>query len=330
MISSSSAFLIVFALPTSKSLVMAMALTTLKYFCRKAQNFRLLMPPFSMWRQTRRACSPLTSKPSREAKCEQRPSSGILSSAPLSSSKSLSKVMSRFRISLRRAPATWPYLASTMALHLLLTDSTWALDCAERVAVFDSILLRSFRASSKGPLLAVFSLGNDSLMTALVSAATSSVSFSPRSASSKMETGVAKLCTSALSRLVSGFTPSATFFARASKASIFAVASLVIAAASLRSRASMCALFSANSFLANSAFACVSFFLVASMAARLVETVVLHFASSARASAAEAALPPAFASSLSLVLRKTRACRTFLAPSSMHSSISLQNDMNWV
>mmetsp|Transcript_62160 Transcript_62160/g.185161 ORF Transcript_62160/g.185161 Transcript_62160/m.185161 type:complete len:333 (-) Transcript_62160:1845-2843(-) len=324
MISSVSAFRMVFALPTSKSFVKAIDFTTVKYCCRKPRNFRLPMPPFSTLRKTSLTCSALKSKPSRDAMCAQNPSSEMQSSAlPASSSKSFSNVIPLFSTSPRKAEETRPNLASTSDEHFSRTASTEFLEAETDAATLASILWRSFLASNSGPFVAFGIFACCSFVQALASLAASSSSFRSCSASSSRESGVAKASSSAPSAAVSGVTASATFFAQASTTSIFADASAIIAAASLRSRASMWAFFSACSFLTKSLLAARIFFLSASIPFRLAVTAALHFVNAARASAA--ALPafvPSFWSSLSLVLTKTRACRTLFAPSSTALSMS--------
>mmetsp|Transcript_99440 Transcript_99440/g.309820 ORF Transcript_99440/g.309820 Transcript_99440/m.309820 type:complete len:337 (+) Transcript_99440:1160-2170(+) len=324
MISSGSALRTVLALPTSKSLVMAMDLTTVKYCCTKPRNFRLPTPPFSTLRKTSFTCSALTSKPSKDATWEQKASSEMRPSAlPASSRKSASSAIPLLSASLRRAVATLPKVARTMDAHLSRTESAEVLQAAALAAALASILCSSFLTSASGPLVAFATFACCSLVHALTAATASSASLRRPSASSSSETGEANASTSAPSRDVSGFTRSASLLTQASTASIFADASPVIAAASLRSRASMWAFFSASSFLMNSPLAVCTFFLRESTPDKCEDTAALHFDSAARASATgAAALPPSFASSPSLVLTKTRACLMLLAPSSIALSMS--------
>mmetsp|Transcript_30617 Transcript_30617/g.71202 ORF Transcript_30617/g.71202 Transcript_30617/m.71202 type:complete len:331 (+) Transcript_30617:1443-2435(+) len=322
MSSSMSTLRSVLALPTSKSLVMAMLFTTTKYCCKNAQNLRLPMPPESMRRQTSLACSGCSSRPSTEAKCEQKVSSEMLPSGPASCSKRPSTVPSFFRSSSRRAAATWPYLASTIAWHLprRLSRSDLALTITEPVLA--SSLPISFLASSRGPLLFFASLATCSLMQALAAAAASSTSFRRASASSSSEAGWAKASTAEASREFKGFAFSSSCLEHSSRAFIFSPASAEMALACFLSRASMCAFFSACSFLTYSLFATCAFFFKVSKDASSPETADLALLISARASVAAGVLPPALANSPSLAFRKPRACMMLLVPSSRSLSIS--------
>mmetsp|Transcript_14702 Transcript_14702/g.40556 ORF Transcript_14702/g.40556 Transcript_14702/m.40556 type:complete len:311 (+) Transcript_14702:1381-2313(+) len=305
---------------------MAIALTTRKYCCTKETNLRLLMPPFSMWRQISLACSAVTSRPSRPSRCAHSASSETRSSPTEAiSSKSLSGAMSRRCTSARSAAETWPYLASTMAWHLPLTLSAMAFALTEAAAARASILSSSRFASSRGPLPTLATLVCCSLTQTFASATSCATSLQVFSTSSRTESGVVKASSASRSSDINGFASSSRRFEAVSTAAILAEASAVIDAASLRSRASMWAFFSACSFLMNSAFPACAFFFRVSKLVSTAATAALLFVISVRASTALALLLPAFVSSASFALIWVNVCLTLVLPSSISLSISATN-----
>mmetsp|Transcript_24053 Transcript_24053/g.74751 ORF Transcript_24053/g.74751 Transcript_24053/m.74751 type:complete len:762 (+) Transcript_24053:1490-3775(+) len=328
--SCTSAFLMVLALLIGNSSVIAMDLTTTKYCCRRAKNFLLPMPPTSMCLHKSLACSGAKETPSRESRCLQKASSEIRSSPPSRSSwKRSSGPMPLVCVSARRAVAAWEYLASTMPWQEARAASMALALLRSTAMALPSIFANSFLASSMGPLAVLPTWASCSLMHALAAATLSAVWAWSFSASSSTEAGVGNASSSAPWTEMRGCTISSRDFRLASIAPTLATASARIASAAFRSRASMCAFFSAASFLANSTLAAATFFFRASKVVCIVVTFGRDFASSVLASAS-GPLGPAFASSVPFTLRRFETVVMLLFGSANAFSIALAKVENGV
>mmetsp|Transcript_42254 Transcript_42254/g.125371 ORF Transcript_42254/g.125371 Transcript_42254/m.125371 type:complete len:279 (+) Transcript_42254:655-1491(+) len=241
----------VFAWLISKSLVMAMPFTTVRYCCRKATKRCRPMPPASMCRQSSSACSGgKLPGPPEPARCPEKAASEMRPpEEPASCSKSCSRERPFSWTSRRSAAAACARLESRMALHADRTASTLAVAALLAASPLCSSFWRSRLASTNG-LLACDACGISFRRSVAAdrTARTASVmrarSFS---ASSRSERGVPKVATS--SALVSGAAASSKALSAASIASAFAASPSRRAPAALRSRASRCAFLSAASLL---------------------------------------------------------------------------------
>mmetsp|Transcript_119222 Transcript_119222/g.299818 ORF Transcript_119222/g.299818 Transcript_119222/m.299818 type:complete len:236 (+) Transcript_119222:1156-1863(+) len=235
---------------------MAMRLTTTKYCCRNASNLRRPIPPISMCRQSKVICSALYASPWRPSMYLPKAASEIRSSpGETICMKRFSKERLFCCISFRSNPEMSAHRASTMLWHFARTEAMAVAHCFFTATLFPSIFCKSLFASIIAPLRGVFgsALGTFSSCSATEALASSMllvVASRSFSASSKIATGVAKASRSAPLKETRGLDASSSPFAAASIASTLAAAGPVMASASFRSRASMWAFFSANSFLA--------------------------------------------------------------------------------
>mmetsp|Transcript_40948 Transcript_40948/g.118569 ORF Transcript_40948/g.118569 Transcript_40948/m.118569 type:complete len:756 (-) Transcript_40948:1270-3537(-) len=321
MISSASAFRSVLPVLTSKTSVMAMPRTTLKYCCRNAWNRLLPMPPASMLSHTRPICSDWHATPGKASTCFVNASREILSSPGRTSCKKYrSMVRSLESSSARMALETSGRLASTMAWHLARTASTERWAFFFRPSSFPDIRRSSRLARSIAPCCASAPLGKSATAACTMSLATvkcfesSSMSFST---SSFTESGVANASASSLARAAKVFVASSSFARQASTPSHLAAAGARITSACFRSLASMWAFASFFSFFASSALPsaillfnfCNSEFAVVTRAFNFVSSEEAFFSTSSR--------PAALSSCILLENRVFVFCTNFNAASTV-------------
>mmetsp|Transcript_94253 Transcript_94253/g.186853 ORF Transcript_94253/g.186853 Transcript_94253/m.186853 type:complete len:404 (-) Transcript_94253:364-1575(-) len=308
---------------------MAIDLTTTKYCCNSDKNFRLPIPPTSMCRHKSCACSGCRFKPSSESKYLHRDSWAILSSPCASSAKSSSGVTVRRVNSSRKHADAVENLASTIDWHALHAASIQAETFLSRAPSLLSSLVSSSFASNIGPLATLPILACCSFRAARVCVMFSFVEACSLSAASSTDNGVAKASSSAPCNDVSGKATSSSSLPAASVASTLAAASLKIASATFLSRISMCAFFSASSFLAYSLLESMTFFFSWSRLADATVIFGLSFANSFLASASGPFIP-AFVRSAALSFKKLDVSVTTLRAFSSVLSISVANVMKGV
>mmetsp|Transcript_50098 Transcript_50098/g.141201 ORF Transcript_50098/g.141201 Transcript_50098/m.141201 type:complete len:268 (-) Transcript_50098:815-1618(-) len=265
-------------------------------------------------------------RPSSEARWAQKAASEMRSSPAWSSSaKYSSTVTPFFCTSLRILAEASADLVATMDLQAARMEARLPELFFAAASTFTDIFWRSRFASNMGPFTALLTFSSCALMHALASSQTFLAASSLPSHSFRVAAGVANSRRAPPFRAAAGATTSSKYFMASSTAPIDVATAPRMPSASLRSRASRWAFFSASSRLRKSLFACIAFAFSVLMLDSAAMALGRSFATSARASARGPTCPAPSSSSFALNEASTfaAACRDSSIPLSIFATNSL-------